>query len=592
MHRWVGILYKFHTTDPSNDSAMTVLMRQGDKLPTASTISIAETLDLFDGPQHDFSTGFEAGQYALWLGSGISRERVVGLDGVLSKLLENLRLRIGSAECEHHRALDGILSLADLSADERAQIDLSQPVASWPIHDALIDRLWNKYSKVLGTEVQGRPFDYLLWDVLEFATTFATQKADAEHLAIGMLVLEGVVSDLATANWDGLLEAAMVELGRPNETFRVAVTGEDLHGPIGIGTLYKFHGCAIRATANEAEYRPLLVAREAAITHWAQNPRFIKMREQLRALIARSRTLMIGLSGQDTNIQQLFGANGWVWNSVPAPIVFAAQELSEGQKSILEGAYQADYEANRDQIRTDATLPAFGKPLLLALLLRTMFGKLAALAGLLASPAVDPAGRQSLVEGLKALERAAAQAGNANRYECARTIAALIGRVTEQFFGGPGSAGRRPYMPLGAQPAHLMQQDPAVGFSGRPEAAAALGLIGQGLVVNRWSVSVDDPEQPTSGALRLTAPTAEARVFLAANDDNINQLLASGAFDEVDNDVVVICSRKVTPRQQRSPSKSWRTGKAPPRYISVSDLLEGSGSFVEIQSRFNSEVGI
>jgi len=561
-------------------------------LPTASTITIAEALDLLDGPQKSFSEGFHAGLYALWLGSGISRERVVGLDGVLSKLLENLRLRITGADCEHHRAFEKILGLADLSVDERAQIDLAQPIASWPIHGALIDRLWNKYSKVLGTEVQDRPLDYLLWDVLEFATTFAAQKADAEHLAIAMLVLEGVVSDIATANWDGLLEAAMVELGRLNETFRVAVTGGDLHGPPGIGTLYKFHGCANRAIENEAEYRPLLVAREAAITHWAQNQRFTQMREQLRALIARSRTLMIGLSGQDTNIQQLFGASGWPWSSDPVPIIFSAQELSDGQKSILEGAYQGDYEANRDQIRADATLPAFGKPLLLALLLNTLFGKLAALAGLLTSPAIGVAGKQSLVEGLKALERAAAHAGNINRYECARTIAALIGRVSEQFLGGPGSAGRRPYMPLSLQPAHLMQQDPAVSFSGRPEMSAALGLIGQGLVANKWSVAVDDPGQPTSGALRLVAPAAEARVFLAANDDNINQLVASGAFDEADVDVVVFCSRKVTPRQQRSPSKSWRTGKAAPRYVSVGDLLEGSASFDEIQNRFNSEVGL
>jgi hypothetical protein len=221
-----------------------------------------------------------------------------------------------------------------------------------------------------------------------------------------------------------------------------------------------------------------------------------------------------------------------------------------------------------------------------------MFGKLAALAGLLTSPAVGAAGKQSIVGGLKALEHAAAQAGNPNRYECARTIAALMGRVSEQFLGGAGSAGRRPYMPLSAQPAHLMQQDPAVGFSGKPEAAAALGLIGQGLTAKQWLVAVDDPEQPTSGALRLIAPAAEARVFLAANDDNINQLVASGAFDEADDDVVVICSRKVTPRQQRSPSKSWRTGKATPRYVSVSDLLEGSASFDEVKSRFNFEVGL
>lgn len=563
-----------------------------DALPTATSISVAETIDLLDGPLSRFSEGFQAGQYALWLGSGISRERVVGLDGVLAKLLENLRLRITGTDCEHHRAFKDILSLADLSDAEKAQIDICQPVASWPIHEELINRLWGKYSKVLGTEVDGRPFDYLLWDVLDFPITFAAQKADAEHLAIAMLVLEGAVSDLATANWDGLLEAAMVELGRPNETFRVAVTGDDLRGPLGVGTLYKFHGCANRAIENEADYRPLLVAREADITHWAQKLPYARMRDQLKALIARSRTLMIGLSGQDTNIQQLFGANGWAWNSVPVPIIFSAQDLSDGQKSILEGAYQAEYETNRAQIRADATLPAYGKQLLLALLLSTLCGKLVALAGLLGAPALGPAGKQSLANGLKTLERAAAQAGNANRYECARTIAALIGRASEQFLGGQGSAGRRPYIPLSTQPKHLMTQDPAVMLSGRPEVAAALGLIGQGLASKKWSVAVDDPEQLRSGALRLVAPAAEARVFLAANDDNINQLVASGAFDEVDADVVVICARKVTPRQQRSPSKSWRTGRAMPRYVSVSDLLEISASFDELQNRFNSEVGL
>lgn len=561
-------------------------------MPTAKTISVAETIELLDGPLSSFSKGFQDGLYALWLGSGISRERVVGLDGVLTKLLENLRLRITGADCEHRRSFTAILGLAELSDAEKAQIDLNQPVHSWPIRKDLIDRLWNKYSKVLGTEVQGQPFDYLLWDVLDFTATFASQKADAEHLAIAMLVLEGVVSDLATANWDGLLEAAMVELGRPNETFRVAVTGGDLHGPPGIGTLYKFHGCANRAIENEAEYRPLLVAREAAITHWAQNQRFTQMRVQLRALIARSRTLMIGLSGQDTNIQQLFGANGWAWNSDPVPLMFAAQKLSDGQKSILEGAYPGEYEANREQIRADATLPAFGKPLLLALLLRTLFGKLAAFTDLLTSPACDVDGKKRLVDGLKALENAAAQAGNADRYECVQVISGLIGRASEQFLGGAGSAGRRPYIPLSSQRADLMQQDPAIGISGRPEAAAALGLIGQGLVGNQWSVAVDDPEEPASGALRLIAPAAEARVFLAANDENINQLVVSGAFDEDDADVVVICSRKVTTRQQRSPSGSWRTRKAHARYVSVSDLLGDSASFDEVQIRFNNEVGL
>ena len=58
-------------------------------LPTAATISIKETLELLDGEFLGLSQGLAEGQYALWLGSGISRDRVIGLDGVLAKLIES-----------------------------------------------------------------------------------------------------------------------------------------------------------------------------------------------------------------------------------------------------------------------------------------------------------------------------------------------------------------------------------------------------------------------------------------------------------------------------------------------------------------------
>lgn len=108
-------------------------------MPTATTITIEETLDLLDGPLNSFSQGFQTGLYALWLGSGISRERVVGLDGVIAKLLENLRLRITGVGCDHHQAFERILNLAELSDADKAQIDIGQPVASWPVHNELIN---------------------------------------------------------------------------------------------------------------------------------------------------------------------------------------------------------------------------------------------------------------------------------------------------------------------------------------------------------------------------------------------------------------------------------------------------------------------
>ncbi|WP_439401042.1 SIR2 family protein [Bradyrhizobium sp. DASA03068] len=562
-------------------------------LPTAATISILETIELLEGSFKEFSKGFRTGMYALWLGSAISRERVVGLDGVLSKLLESLRQLVTANEgCPHRKAFSQILDLADLSSDVRAQIDFNVPVANWPLQKEIVDRLWNKYSKVLGIEVSGKPLDYLLWDVLDFKRTFAAQRADAEHLVIGMLVLEGAVSELATANWDALLESAMMELGRPNETYQVAVTGSDLRGPTAIGKLYKFHGCARRAIEDESNYRPLLVAREPMIIHWFQNPKFSQMRDQLKALLARSRTLMVGLSAQDANIQQLFGANGWNWNDDPAPIIFSAQELTDGQKSILEGAYQPNYEAHRDKICSNARLPVFSKALLLALLLDVLGGKVAALAASVEAPNLSKTERQRLAEGIVTLRDRAAKFGNADRYAFATSIAQVIGRFAEQLRGGKSLPGPRPYIPISPNPEHLMQQDASIAFTGQAEAAAALAIIGREVEGSRWDICVDDPTDARSGALRICTPNATARVFFAASDDNISSLLNAGAFDESDPDVVVICSRKVAPRQQRSPSASLRTGKAEPRYIGFGELLSDEKSLEDIRQRFLAEVGL
>jgi hypothetical protein len=217
-------------------------------LPTAATITVKETLDLLDGPYLGVSEGVSEGSYAFWLGSGISRDRVIGLDGVLAKLIEFLRTHATpDPDCGYRKALDKIIGMAAPSADERAQIDLGQPSSTWPCMPNLLTRLWNQYADVLSVEIPKEPLDYLLWVGLDFANTFASQDADAEHLAIGMLALEGTVTDIATANWDGLLEAAMKELGYPVSFYRITVTGEDLRGPATAAVLYKFHGCALRA---------------------------------------------------------------------------------------------------------------------------------------------------------------------------------------------------------------------------------------------------------------------------------------------------------------------------------------------------------
>ena len=97
-------------------------------MPTAATISVKETRDLLDRQFLGVSQGVAEGQYALWLGSGISRDRVIGLDGVLAKLIEFLRAHAtADPDCAFRKAQEKVLQMASPSADEKADIDLGQP---------------------------------------------------------------------------------------------------------------------------------------------------------------------------------------------------------------------------------------------------------------------------------------------------------------------------------------------------------------------------------------------------------------------------------------------------------------------------------
>jgi hypothetical protein len=89
--------------------------------PTADSITVQETLDLLSGPFASLSAAFNRSEYSLWLGSGISRDRVIGLNGILHKLVEFLRTHIDPFDvtCPYRLALDMVLDHANLSPDEK-----------------------------------------------------------------------------------------------------------------------------------------------------------------------------------------------------------------------------------------------------------------------------------------------------------------------------------------------------------------------------------------------------------------------------------------------------------------------------------------
>ena len=180
-------------------------MSLGGYLPTAGEITVAETLTLLETSSPALADGVARGLYALWLGSGISLERVVGVPAVIGRVIEYLRSRMDAANdaCRYKIALDQVLS--QLSVPERQLVHLDQPIEGWPPDDrkAVTCRLAGFYSEVLETQLDGEAeADFLLWQAVDVPGSFTGDDPDAEHLCIVMLTLEGAFRDISSANWD------------------------------------------------------------------------------------------------------------------------------------------------------------------------------------------------------------------------------------------------------------------------------------------------------------------------------------------------------------------------------------------------------
>src|SRR5271154_2624583 len=111
--------------------------------PTAATITVGQALDLLDGAFAGLAAGVAQRRYAFWLGSGISRDRVDDLKGVVTRVLTHLRDRIdpGNATCPYRVALEEAMVLAHLSVTDRASVDFTTPVPGWPVINTILTNL-------------------------------------------------------------------------------------------------------------------------------------------------------------------------------------------------------------------------------------------------------------------------------------------------------------------------------------------------------------------------------------------------------------------------------------------------------------------
>jgi hypothetical protein len=566
---------------------------------SASTISVPQALALLDGDFQAFAAAFDRGEYALWLGSGISRERVAALDGVLGKLLEFVRSRVTPvATCAYRVALDQILHFASLSDVERAKIDLGAEVSTWPGLKSILWRLSQKYSDVLNVTVQGEDEDFLLWVAADFTNTFANQEPDVEHLCVGMLAAEGAVAEIVTANWDGLLESAIKALGYNIDFYRICVRGNDFRGPAAATKLLKFHGCALRAISHEALYRPLLIARASQIVGWNLNNNFAMVRQYMTGVAAQFRTLMVGMSAQDVNIQQIFqGAhniNPWNWADAAPPHVFAEQEVLPGQRLVLQLSYDGDFHPNAAAILKRSLFQAYGKPLLTALVLNTLSNKLCVVLKRVESANLSAADYQTLQTGILNLRNLAAAAVGTTPLVFVQRLFRQLSRAKAILQDGLSpSTANLTYRPISKQPSHLTGEDADLRITGQCEAAVALALIGLGSAEGTWQVTLDNLAEDKGGVVRLTSPTGTVRAIFVANDNVALRLFDGGAYDAADSDVILVHSSSPRARRRRSPSRALgRVGRKSAADIDMQRVLSTASSMADLRERFRQEVGL
>jgi hypothetical protein len=157
---------------------------------------------------------------------------------------------------------------------------------------------------------------------------------------------------------------------------QVVVDPAQLRDPPGRAQLLKFHGCIVHATAEPTKYREYLTGSHTQIIEWPEEPRFAAMRNLVVGAATNKKTLVLGLSIQDANLQNVFtkakAVNPWPWLPAPAAAahIFCEDEITDGQVDVLRVVYGDAYNENIDNIHSGSHIRAWAEQVLLALVLR------------------------------------------------------------------------------------------------------------------------------------------------------------------------------------------------------------------------------
>ena len=579
--------------------------------PTANEIAVREVLEKLESEFAPAADAVANGEFALWVGSGISRQ-APNLGNLIERAFDYIQEKAVTAgtAAAYMPALEEALGLAEIEP-ATVQAQYGQPLANWPEHDVIIQRLWNKYARVLDIRVSGTTADFILWDAIDIRQAFQDPEPPAaEHLCIAILVLEGAVQSVASANWDGFIEAAVDRLSnRVPGVMQVVVDPSQLRGPAGRARLLKFHGCIVHAAREPLVFRRFLTGSYTQIMDWPEKPEFLAMCNAVVGLATAQKTLVLGLSIQDNNLQTLFArakaAHAWPWPCAPAAPahIFCEDSIQQGQRDVLRLSYGEAYNENVAAIHEATLLRAWGEKVLIALVLKVLGDKLTALMEL----ALTALGK-GLVAGeleslLKALRDdiatlAVPAPGAHNRTDIVNQAIMLWSRMLSLFRSGHLPTSGDAYETLSSSTLNLIATDQNAQATGLGRLGVALSLLQYGRATRLWDIYQPATQDLKSGAItaRALRPNGMNRpIFVVKSATEAIALNMNGAFD--DGNAIVLHADDAWHQMvgngasaRRVRVAPGRTGRVSETHVSLGNLLAKCGDAATLQQEFIKEM--
>lgn len=530
----------------------------------------------------------------MWIGSGISWGIAPDLVELIARVLRFLRDRALSAEpdaTEHEVALLEIMD--SFLPGERVKYLAGR--AEWEPPD--LEHLRDQYSRVLGVGVKGKPNDYLLIDGAGLPELYGDPalRPGPTHELLAMLIFEGCATHLASGNWDGLVEKALREISSIDTLLSVYVDVNDPRDANGNAEIAKFHGCAVLAHADPGRYRGKIIATTAQISKLHGDPEFEHMKERLRDLATRMRSLVLGLSVQDSDLLAVFqGAasrSPWSWDPDHPAYLFAEPSLLMGQKDVLEVAYGDEFGRERAEITRRSALGSYAGPVLAALIVEVLGVKLAT--ALERHHRLPSDVISSLQHGVRRLIlRVIAGHGR----DESTLVRFLLGGYADflRTFVGPATVGAARYIPFARGTKAHVESDMAILGMGIDLLAVVLGLVGLGELSGRWRASLADDSAGSriSFARRRSAPRTTVIVVRSAAE--AIAVMASDDWIQGEGDMALLQMQIGAASPTRSPGGKLgrrRTSRSR-RDVSWSELADSVTDADELMTRFETGIGL